>query len=145
MAYDYGKMLEEQTGSFGDYGYDLTKNAFDRNLLSKLGTDRYTNAAKGLAGSGLKRNAFGMLDDEDYLGMKGSTWQGLGTGVQLGLGALNTWGGLEELGLAKDAFNFNKNMAEKEYAMAKDAYDRNVKRSEHVASQMNRRAETLPA
>lgn len=48
----------------------------------------------------------------------------------------NTFMGFKQLGLAEDAFNFNKAMKEKEYAMAKDAYDRNVARARSIGDQM---------
>lgn len=48
----------------------------------------------------------------------------------------NTFMGFKQLGLAEDAFNFNKDMKTKEYQMAKDAYDRNVRRAESISDQM---------
>lgn len=49
---------------------------------------------------------------------------------------MGAYTGYKQYQLAKDAFNFNKDMKEKEYAMAKDAYDRNVTRANSVGSQM---------
>lgn len=60
----------------------------------------------------------------------------LGDFAGLAGGLANTFAGFKQLGLAEDAFNFNKGMKEKEYAMAKDAYDRNVARAKSVGDQM---------
>ena len=62
-------------------------------------------------------------------------------GIGTGLSALSSLGGYfnakESNALTKDSLNFNKGMANKEYAMAKDAYDRQVKRASNVGDQMN--------
>lgn len=62
--------------------------------------------------------------------------QGIGAGLQ-GLGALaGAFTGMKNYKLAKDSLSFNKDMAQKEYAMAKDAYDKNVARSKSIGEQM---------
>ena len=45
--------------------------------------------------------------------------------------------GYKNLGLAEDTFAFNKDMMNKQYAMAKDDYDRQVARSSSIGTQMN--------
>ena len=42
---------------------------------------------------------------------------------------------------ARKEFEYNKSMRDKEYAMAKDAYDRNTKRADYIGNQM--RAESV--
>lgn len=54
----------------------------------------------------------------------------------LASGLADSYKGLKQLGLAEDTFNFNKSMKEKEYSMAKDAYDRNVARADSISEQM---------
>ena len=41
-----------------------------------------------------------------------------------------------EFGLAEDRYKFDKKMKEKEYAMAKDAYDRSKARAQNIGNQM---------
>lgn len=45
--------------------------------------------------------------------------------------------GYKQLGLGKDKFAFDKDMMNKQYAMAKDAYDKNIQRSDSIGSQMS--------
>lgn len=73
---------------------------------------------------------------ETTFGLENKTWGNIGTGLQLGTGLFNAYTGYKQLGLAEDTFNFNKDMAQKEYAMAKDAYDKQVKRASSIGDQM---------
>lgn len=66
----------------------------------------------------------------------GENQKSLGDLAGLAGSLANTFAGFKQLGLAEDTFNFNKAMKEKEYAMAKDAYDRNVKRATSIGNQM---------
>lgn len=77
----------------------------------------------------------GLASKFGFGGNTGSSINGLG----------NTFLGYKQYGLAKDAFNFNKDMKEKEYTMAKDAYDRNVTRANSVGSQMQAGSVPTPA
>lgn len=90
----------------------------------------------------------GLASKFGFGGNTGSSINGLGMtgGVLGGLSTLgNTFLGYKQYGLAKDAFNFNKDMKEKEYTMAKDAYDRNVTRANSVGSQMQAGSVPTPA
>ena len=71
------------------------------------------------------------------LGLNNSTWGTIGTIGQLGTGLANAYMGYKNLGLAEDTFAFNKDMMNKQYAMAKDDYDRQVARSSSIGTQMN--------
>lgn len=66
----------------------------------------------------------------------GSSLGALGTSLDLGMKGLNAWTGYKELGLKEDAFNFNKQMQEKQYGLAKEAYDRSVARADSIGKQM---------
>jgi hypothetical protein len=90
------------------------------------------------------KNGFNILDvgangiqgTDSFLGLDNNTWGGIGSGIEIGTGVLNTLTGMKQLGLQKDAFNFNKQMQEKQYGLAKDAYDRAVKRADSIGNQM---------
>jgi len=69
-------------------------------------------------------------------GLGKNTWSNIGTMGNLALGGLAAYTNWQQLGLAKKAFKFNKDMKQKEYAMAKDAYDRNVARAKSIGDQM---------
>jgi hypothetical protein len=71
-----------------------------------------------------------------FLGLDQSTWGGLAAGGQLLSGAVGAYTGLEKLGLAKKVADYNMGMGDKQYAMAKDAYDRNVARATSISDQM---------
>lgn len=53
-------------------------------------------------------------------------WQGLNTGLQTATGLAQVYQGFQALDLSKDQYNFQKNAWQKNFAMQKDAYDRNV-------------------
>lgn len=73
---------------------------------------------------------------KDVLGLTGQTWQGINNVANLGLGALSIWNAMENNKIAKDTFNFNKEMKTKEYDMAKSDWDKRVARSEGLAAQL---------
>lgn len=84
-----------------------------------------------------------MNKNTGFLDNKGNIrWGGEGgvtdTAIQ-GLGAINAIGntvlGFQNYGLAKDTFDFNKKMKNKEYAMALDAYNRQKARGESQSNQ----------
>ncbi len=85
----------------------------------------------------LDTGANGIQGTDSFLGLDNSTWDGIGSGIQIGTGLMNAFTGMKQLGLQKDAFNFNKQMQEKQFGLAKDAYDRAVKRADSIGSQMN--------
>lgn len=93
------------------------------------------NAATGTGNEyGLAKSS---LDNSGLFGMSDTTWGNIGTLGNLALGGLAAYTNMQQLGLAKDAFKFNKDLKNKEYAMAKDAYDRNVARAKSIGNQMN--------
>lgn len=111
-------ILAAQNAEFGDYGTQATNKALVSN--PNLPTTGSTGGGTGL------------------FGLKDSTWGNIGTAGQLGLGLANTLTAMRQLELQKDAFAFNKDMKNKEYAMAKDAYDRNVARAASIGEQMRK-------
>lgn len=63
----------------------------------------------------------------------------MGTAMSIGdlaMKGLGAWTAMEQLDLAKDAFNYNKMDRDRAYNMSKDAYDREVKRADSIGSQM---------
>lgn len=71
------------------------------------------------------------------LGMDNSTWGTLGNVAKIGTGLGELWTGYKQLGLKEDEFKYNKMDADRTYAMAKDAYDKNVARASSIGGQMN--------
>lgn len=76
------------------------------------------------------------MNQEGLFGLKKGTWGDIGTGVNAVTGLASLYAGLQGLDLARDQLNFNKDQANKQYAMAKDAYDRNVTRADSIGKQM---------
>lgn len=76
------------------------------------------------------------MNQEGLFGLTNGTWGNIGTMGKLGTGLANAYLGYKNYGLAQDTFAFNKDMKEKEYAMAKDAYDRQVARASSIGNQM---------
>lgn len=72
----------------------------------------------------------------DGFGFNKGTLQGLGSIGQIGAGLGNLFLGSKQLGLAEDKFAFDKDMLNKQYAMAKDAYDKQTARSASIGNQM---------
>lgn len=54
----------------------------------------------------------------------------------VGTDLLNAWNSFKQLDLQKEAFKFNKDMATKEFNLAKESYDRKKKRSQGIAAAM---------
>ena len=69
-------------------------------------------------------------------GFNKGTMQGLGSIGDIGVGLGKLFLGAKQLGLAEDKFAFDKDMLNKQYAMAKDAYDKQTARSASIGSQM---------
>lgn len=69
-------------------------------------------------------------------GMNQGTLKGLGSIGDIGVGLGKLFLGTKQLGLAEDKFAFDKDMLNKQYAMAKDAYDKQTARSASIGSQM---------
>lgn len=109
----------------------------EKSFTQNVNTSGYNDL--GFKSDGLA-SSFGNILGSDgkggILGMSKETLGGLGDLGGLAGGLASTYAGFKQLGLAEDAFNFNKAMKEKEYAMAKDAYDRNVARAKSVGDQM---------
>lgn len=76
------------------------------------------------------------MNQEGLFGLKNGTWGNIGTGVNAVTGLASLYAGLQGLDLARDQLNFNKDQANKQYTMAKDAYDRNVARADSIGNQM---------
>ncbi len=120
--------------------YELPKYDFSNNM--KGFADNYTLgnfSAETPNTSTEPSNAlkwFGADGKGGLFGLDSNTLNALGKVGSLAGGLAGTYAGFKQLGLAEDAFNFNKELKEKEYAMAKDAYDKNVARAKSVGDQM---------
>ena len=76
------------------------------------------------------------LFGDDGFGMNKGTLEGLGSIGSIGVGLGKLFLGSKQLGLAEDKFAFDKDMLNKQYAMAKDNYDKQTARSASIGSQM---------
>jgi hypothetical protein len=76
-------------------------------------------------------------------GLTGEQWGVAGLAGKLALGGLEAYTGFKNMKLAEESFAFNKDMLNKQYAMAEDAYKKNVNRAASIGAQM--RGETLNA
>lgn len=65
------------------------------------------------------------------------TWGTIGTIGKIGVGLGQTWLGAKQLKAAEKAFDYNVMDKNRTYAMAKDAYDKNVARAGSIGKQMN--------
>jgi hypothetical protein len=110
-----------------DYSVKPTTSAL---LTNGFGVDlqKGNNTFGGIGSTGASPKTF--------LGLDQSTWGGLAAGGQLLGGAVGAYTALENLGLAKKVADYNMSMGDKQYAMAKDAYDRNVARAAGISDQM---------
>lgn len=79
---------------------------------------------------------FGDIFGSEGFGLNKGTMQGLGSIGQIGSGIGQLFLGAKQMGLAEDKFEFDKDMLNKQYAMAKENYDRQKARSESIGSQM---------
>lgn len=114
-------------------GLDVNSPDYSRNLAS------FNEQAVQAANAGAFDSGLLGTDNSDASINPLGGGQGLanfGTGVNIATGLYGAYLGNKQLGLQEDAFNFNKAMKEKEYAMAKDAYDRQVARADSIGSQM---------
>jgi hypothetical protein len=111
-----------------NFGYDATSSTNQ----ALLNNNKISNFAMGA--DGLVRPS--TLEPKTFLGLEQGTWGGLGAAGQLLGGAIGAYTGLENLGLARKTLDYNMAMGDKQYAMAKDAYDRNVARANSIGDQM---------
>lgn len=125
MGIDYSKLnSSQQAGLAQSYG-NLASVGDTASMSNPVGS--MTNLDKGM----YLNNA-----GDTTLGLDNGTWGNIGAGLNIAQGLAGLYLGNKQLGLAEDQFAFNKDMATKEYDMAKDAYDRNVKRAEGIGAQM---------
>ncbi len=113
--------------------------------IAELGD--YSNSGYNLSGSNSSVKPWQNTMDTSKLGreispLNGNNNAGM-TGYQMAgaaIGAVQTIGGLwsawEQNKLAKEQFKFNKDMATKNFALSKDAYDRQVRRSNNLTRSM---------
>lgn len=74
---------------------------------------------------------------DDIFGLTDKNWSSISSIGNLGLGALSVWNSMENRKLAKDTFNFNKEMKTKEYDLAKADWDKRVARSDGLAAALS--------
>ena len=135
---DYYKQLMEQSSGLGDYAVNATNQALKSN--PNVSEFIKNKGSYGLYSPELNPT---VAEPKTFLGLEQGTWGGLGAAGQLLGGVIGGYTGLENLGLARKTLDYNMAMGDKQYAMAKDAYDRNVARAEHIGNQMNRSAKTV--
>jgi hypothetical protein len=126
------------TWRFGDSGQKqvYSGSVYDTSVMTPEGWQAFGASGGTVDGDKLMLGdqKLGELNTVDNAG--GSTLGSVGAGLDIAGGLANAYIGYKNYGLQKDKFAFEKDMANKEYAMAKDAYDRNVKRAGSVGSQM---------
>lgn len=120
-SYDTNFWTPEQWQKFGAAGGTVVG---DKLVLDGNQINVPTNTSTGLFGA-------------EGFGMNQGTLQGLGSIGDIGKGLGGIYLGYKQLGLAEDKFAFDKDMMNKQYAMAKDAYDKQVARANNIGSQMN--------
>jgi hypothetical protein len=91
------------------------------------------NMGIGNNGIGIGNNKTALTNADGSLSNLGIASVGLGTISTLG----NLWSAWEGNQLAKKQFSFNKNMATKNYKLAKDAYERRLRRSDNLTRAQN--------
>jgi len=129
--YDYasGTAMTNATGSYtpstGDYtmasGYSTTAKPTSVVGSSNIYNKMADSTSPTGSGSGFSFNG---------------SLQELGAGLGAAQTIAGLWSTWEQNKLAKDSFAFNKQMATKNYNMAKDAYDRRNRRSSNIADQL---------
>lgn len=144
-----GKLVDTDADSGGlgtltnSNSTDVTGSSYTPTVSSP---NKYTNMAFGITGDNTtsatdytppaSNSIFGDLFGKDGFGMNKGTMEGLGSIGGIGAGIGKIWLGSKQLGLAEDKFEFDKNMLNKQYDMAKDNYDRQKARAESVGNQM---------
>jgi len=66
-----------------------------------------------------------------------STMGYINAGANLAQGIASLYSAFQNNSLARKTFNFNKDMMQKNYELAKDAYDRKVRRTAHIDAQLS--------
>jgi len=109
------------------YGYGEINNdnvsAFGQNF--KQNNTHFTGMAKLDGNNTQSNNSNGM-----------STFGKINAGINTVMGLANLYSTFQQNSLAKKAFNYNKDMMNKNYALTKDAYDRRVRRSQNIGRQV---------
>lgn len=117
-----------------DWGYGLAQSQVAPTVMPAMAGPT-PQAAEYMNNTGINPLG-GTASGDTTLGLDSGTWGNIGAGLNIAQGLAGLYLGNKQLGLAEDQFAFNKDMATKEYALAKDAYDRNVKRAEGIGTQM---------
>ena len=126
-----GLLYDPNTGSYNTDGWTPEQWA-------KFGAGGGTVEGDKLMFDGKQINApsTSSLFGADGFGMNQGTLEGLGSIGNIGVGLGKLFLGAKQLGLAEDKFAFDKDMLNKQYAMAKDAYDKQTARAASIGSQM---------
>lgn len=96
-----------------------TKNAFNNNQSAY--ESKMLDFNKQVQADRVKQNTFN------------NNMSKINTGINFGMDLLNTWNNFKQLSLQKKEFAFNKDMATKQFNLAKDSYERQKKRSQGIA------------
>lgn len=141
MSITQQTMLNQQNQGFGNYGNRLTNKTGTYN--NGLAFSSVQNNNQGYAANWDNQAAdfggtsnYGTQTGDGLFGIDNQQWGNIGQAGQLGLGLANAYSGYKNMQLKRDAFDFNKDMKQKEYAMAKDAYDRQIRRATSIGDQM---------
>ena len=137
LAGIFGNKKTSESGFYDKEGAGVSTASIDAMMKDY-------QTAGGSVGTGMNFDSFAKT--RGLTSGQSSGLAGLGavkTGVDIGTGIGNLWLGYEQYGLNKDIYNTNKENAAKEYAMKKDAYDRNVARADSIGNQMNAGKVTL--
>ena len=128
-----GQLVDTEIGAgLGNFRVDSTQGTTDLSpteMYFGKSTNSYTTVPTTTSAN---NSIFGA----DGFGFNKGTMQGLGSIGQIGAGLGSLFLGAKQLGLAEDKFKFDKDMLNKQYAMAKENYDRQKARSESIGSQM---------
>jgi hypothetical protein len=132
---DYYSQLAEQNSGLGDYAVNATNQA----LRSNPNVSEFIRNKSNYGLYSPEQNSI-TTDPKSFLGLDKDTWGGLAAGGQLLGGLAGTMLAFDARDIARDTLNYNKMAGDRAYAMAKDAYDRNVNRANFISNQMNRNA-----
>jgi uncharacterized protein YukE len=119
--YSFSDYLDKNYSIADAYGYSGNKSS-DNGLLGGLFGGK-TKSSSG--GSGFGFNSGTLSTGLNTLKIVGDLWQGYNA-IKIGN---------EQNKLNREAFEFNKKLSTDNFNLAKDSYDRRVKRSENISKQ----------
>lgn len=148
MAYDInGNWVNDGANQFPGLGRTSQTSAVNQLGQSPVGGMNGIYRTPGSLTPGALRYMSGAEQEAYFKGLDienaakdsgfGMNMNTIGTGFNIASGLGSLYLGNKQLGLAEDKFAYDKDMMNKQYAMAKDAYDKQVARAGSIGSQMN--------